>query len=73
MGKPRKTAKYRLRRKGKLVPKHPYGITDRPLDKRLEELHQEFPGAAIEQVGIRTTREGALEWERKQYERRRRR
>ena len=72
MGQPRNTAKYRLVRRGKLVPQHPYGITDRPVEERLKELQQEFPGSSIEKVGIKTTREGALEWERKQYKRKRR-
>ena len=70
MGKPRNTAKYRLWRSGRLVPEHPYGISDRPLEERERELQQEFPRAHTEQVGIRTTREGALRWERKQYKRR---
>jgi len=70
MGKPRNTAKYRLWRGGKLVSDHPYGITDRALEERERELQQQFPGSHIKQKGIRTTRERALEWERRQYERR---
>jgi hypothetical protein len=70
MRKPRDTTKYRLLQRGKLVPKHPYGITDRPLGGRGSELQQQFPGAKIQKVGIKTTRQGALQWERKQYQRR---
>lgn len=71
MGKPRDTTKYRLLRRGKLVPRHPYGITSRPLGEREGELQQQFPGAKAQKVGIKTTREGGLQWERKQYQRRR--
>lgn len=67
--KPRDTYKYRLRRGNKLVPQHPYGITD-DLKRRRAELKHEFPGARTEKVGNKTTREGALQWERKQYKRR---
>lgn len=70
MAKPRNTTKYRLIRNGKLVRKHPYGITDRPLEEREGELQQEFLGARAKKVGIKTTREGALHWERQQYKRR---
>ena len=70
MSKPRDTSKYRLLRRGKLVSKHPYGITDRPLEERGRERQQLFPGAKIQKVGIKTTRERALQWERKQYQRR---
>ena len=70
MSKPRDTSKYRLLREGKLVPKHPYGITSRPIEERGEELQQQIPGAKIQKVGNKTTREGALQWERKQYQRR---
>ena len=70
MGKSRNTAKYSLWRGGKLVPKHPYGVTDRPLKEREAELQQQFPSAKIKQVGIRTTREAALAWEQLRYKRR---
>ena len=69
MGKPRDTNKYRLWKGGKLVPDHPYGITD-DLKRRQTELRRDYPGAQIEKVGNKTTREAALDWERKQYKRR---
>lgn len=69
MGKPRDTHKYRLWRGNKLVPKHPYGVTD-DLNRRERELRQDFPGARIDKVGNITTRDGALRWERQQYKRR---
>lgn len=62
--KPRNTYKYRLKRGNKLVPQHPYGITD-DLWRRENELRREFPGSHIVKVGIRTTRKGALRWERR--------
>ena len=69
MGKPRYTYKYHLRKGGKLVPDHPYGITD-DLKRRQTELKQDYQGTRIKKVGNKTTREGALKWERKQYKRR---
>ena len=68
--KPRDTYKYRLKRGNKLVRQHPYGITSRSLLERERELQQQFPGAQAEKVGNITTREGALQWERKLYKRR---
>lgn len=60
MGK-RDTYKYHLKRGGRIVHR---GITDDP--KRREQEHQqEHPGTKIKQVGRRTTREKALDWERK--------
>ena len=61
MAKERNTAKYHLKRGGKIVHR---GITDRPLEEREREHQKEFPGSHITQVGRRTTGEKALEWER---------
>ena len=60
MGMERNTAKYHLKRGNKIVHR---GVTDRPLEEREREHQQQFPGAKITQVGRRTTREKALEWE----------
>jgi hypothetical protein len=62
VGAKRETAKYHLKQGGKIVHR---GITDRPLEEREQEHQDEFPGAKIAQVGRRTTREKALDWERK--------
>ena len=61
MVKERNTAKYHLIRSRKIVHR---GITDRPLQEREREHQEEFPGSNIKQIGQRTTREKALEWER---------
>ena len=71
MGKPRNTIKYSLRRRGRLVPQHPYGVTTRTLEERERELQQQYPDSRIKKGGIKTTWEAALEWERRQYKRRR--
>jgi predicted GIY-YIG superfamily endonuclease len=57
----RDTYKYHLIRGNKILHR---GITT-DLDRRLREHHQEFPRAKIKQIGRRTTREKALEWERR--------
>ena len=41
------------------------GITN-DLDRREQEHQEQFPGSHIKQVGIAKTKEGALEWERRQ-------
>ena len=61
MANKRDTYKYHLKQGKKIVHR---GITD-DLDRRLGEHQQEFPKAKIKQVGRRTTRDKALEWERK--------
>lgn len=61
MAKERNTAKYHLIRDRKIAHR---GITDRPLQEREREHQEEFPGGHIKQIGRRTTREKALEWER---------
>lgn len=61
MGKARNTAKYHLIKNKKVVHR---GITDRPLEDRECEHQKEYPGSNIKQIGRRTTRERALEWEK---------
>ena len=61
MAKERNTAKYHLIRDRKIVHR---GITDRPLQEREREHQEEFLGGHIKQIGRRTKREKALEWER---------
>ena len=61
MGKPRDTYKYHLKEGNKILHR---GITD-DLKRRESEHQQEFPNARIAPIGRRTTREQALEWERK--------
>ena len=61
MGKARNTAKYHLIKNRKVVRR---GITDRPLEDREYEHQKEYPGSHIKQIGRKTTREKALEWER---------
>ena len=59
----RDTYKYYLKRGNKIVYK---GITN-DLDRREKEHQRKYgKGVRIHQVGNRTTREGAREWERKQ-------
>ena len=69
MGKPRDTQNYRLWKGGKLIPDHPYGVTD-DLKRRQTELRQDYPGARIGKEDNKTTLDRALELERKQYQRR---
>jgi len=61
MGKPRDTYKYHLIKNRKVVHR---GITDDPV-RRGREHQQEFPKSSLKPIGRRTTREAALEWERK--------
>jgi predicted GIY-YIG superfamily endonuclease len=56
----RDTFKYHLKRGARVVHR---GITN-DLARREAEHQDRFPGATIHQVGRRTTREAALEWER---------
>lgn len=58
---PRDTYKYQLKQGKRIVHR---GITDDP-ERRLLEHQQEFPGSKIKRIGRRTTRDKALEWERK--------
>jgi len=62
MGQPRDTYKYHQKVGNKIVHR---GITDRPLQEREREHQEQYPSSHIEQVGIRTTRAGALRWERR--------
>lgn len=55
------TYKYHLKQGRKVVHR---GITY-DLARREAEHQQDYPGSGIEQVGRRTSREAALNWERK--------
>lgn len=57
----RDTYKYHLIKGNRILYR---GITT-DLDRRLREHQQEFPRTRIRQIGRRTTREKALEWEHK--------
>ena len=59
--KPHDTTKYRLRHRGKVVH---HGITNNP-DRREGEHQERWPGSNLEKIGVKVTRKGALEWERK--------
>lgn len=63
---PRDTYKYYLKQGNRIVH---IGVA---IDwKRREKLHhQEFPASKLKLIGNRSTREGALRWEREQYRRR---
>jgi hypothetical protein len=61
MSNERKTVKYHLIKNRKVVHR---GITDRPLEDREYEHQEAYPGSHTKQIGRRTTREKALEWER---------
>ena len=61
MSNVRRTAKYHMIKARKVVHR---GISDRPLEDREREHQEESPGAHVKQIGRRTTREKALEWER---------
>ncbi len=61
MAKERNTYKYHLKLGSKIIDR---SITDNLV--RREASHQEeFPGSRVVQVGRRTTRQAALEWERR--------
>lgn len=63
MAKARDTYKYRVKDGNKIVHR---GVTN-DLERREAEHQARWPNAKLEQVGRRTTREKALEWEREQY------
>lgn len=56
----RDTHKYHLKQGHRVVHR---GITYDPA-RREAEHQEEFPGSRLAQVGRRTTREAALDWER---------
>ena len=56
----RDTYKYHLKRGQQIVHR---GITN-DLDRREQEHKVKYPGTKIIQVGRKTTRDAALEWER---------
>jgi len=60
MAKPRDTYKYHVIKDRKIAHR---GIAE-DLKRRGQEHQQEYPGSRIKQIGRRTTREAALEWER---------
>ena len=62
MGKPRDTYKYLVKRGNKVLDG---GIT-KDLERREQERQQKYPGSHLKKVGIRTTEEGAREWEKEQ-------
>ncbi len=59
----RDTTRYNLRQNRKIVHK---GITKRPLEERLEEHQNEYPGATISKVGPKVTEDSGRKWERDQ-------
>lgn len=61
MAKERDTYKYHLKLGNKIILR---SITD-DLVQREANHQKEFPGSRVVQVGRRTTRQGALEWERR--------
>ena len=60
MAKKKTTIKYQMKQGQKIVHR---GITNDPV-RRESEHQKEYPGATLKQVGRKTTREGALRWER---------
>jgi len=62
MPKPRDTYKYHYKVRNKIVHS---GITN-DLERREQEHQQKWPKGHIKQVGIRTTEDAALEWEKDQ-------
>ena len=62
MKKPRNTYKYHFKRGQKIVHS---GITN-DLERREQEHEGKWPGGHIFQVGNRTTKGAAHEWEKKQ-------
>jgi len=57
----RDTHKYEVKESGRVVHR---GITN-DLDRRSAELHRRWPNSHVKQVGNKTTRDGALKWERR--------
>lgn len=60
MSKPRDTYKYQVKKGGKIIYQ---GITE-DLERRGAEHKARWPDSHVVQVGRRTTREKALDWER---------
>ena len=58
----RDTYKYLVKRGNQVLDG---GIT-KDLERRERERQQEYPGSHLKKVGIRTTEEGAREWEKEQ-------
>ena len=54
------TYRYHWKKENKVVHR---GVTN-DLYRRQAEHQEQFPGAKIEQIGRRTTRDAALRWER---------
>ena len=61
MSKPRNTYKYHVKKGGKIIYR---GITI-DLERRGAEHKARWPDSHIHKVGRRTTREKALDWERR--------
>jgi len=61
MKKPRDTYKYQLKVSGKIIYR---GIT-KDIERRGAQHKSRYPNSRIVQVGRRTTRERAIEWERR--------
>lgn len=59
--KPRDTYKYQFKQGRKVV----HGGITNDLERREGEHQAEWPGGHIRQVGRRTTREAARDWEKK--------
>ena len=62
MAKQRDTYKYHFKVRNKIVHS---GITD-DLERREKEHQRKWPGGHIKQVGLKSTEEGAREWEKEQ-------
>ena len=62
MAKPRDTYKYQFKVGNKVV----HGGITKDLDRRESEHQQKWPKGHINQVGNRTTEEGARQWEKEQ-------
>ena len=60
MSKPRDTYKYQVKKGGKIIYR---GITE-DLERRGAEHKARWPDSHVVQVGRRTTREKASDWER---------
>lgn len=58
----RDTYKYLVKRGNKVLDG---GIT-KDLERREQERQREYPGSHLKKVGIRTTEEGAREWEKEE-------
>ncbi len=60
MGKPRDHSKYQFKVGNKIV----HGGITKDLDRREAEHQQKWPNGHIKQVGIKTTEDGARQWEK---------